>query len=247
MKLFVCIVSDARLLPQFLSHYTRFGVREFHIAVPPQLANEALRVSADHSVALYTALDVDDSVTGGTAAVSAMRDAEQGEDEWVVVVDLDEFVEFRGPIADLLPSVEAEDANVVRGVMLDRFALDGQPTPVRNDVPIDRQYPVRARFIPTVMNGADYKGVLVKGRLRAAVAHHIFEGERVYSQQLEISHYKWTESALERLQRAYEIVSAQGIPWAREYKSILEHYEQHGRFAWETFGGEIVVTPEPSA
>ena len=41
MKLFVCIFSDARLLPHFLSHYTRFGVSEFHIAAPPQLANEA--------------------------------------------------------------------------------------------------------------------------------------------------------------------------------------------------------------
>ena len=38
MKLFVCIFSDARLLPHFLSHYTRFGVSEFHIAAPPRLA-----------------------------------------------------------------------------------------------------------------------------------------------------------------------------------------------------------------
>ena len=82
--------------------------------------------------------------------------------------------------------------------------------------------------------------------LRAAVAHHLFEGERMYSEELEISHYKWTESALERVRRAYEMVSAQGIPWAREYKTILEHYERHGRFAWETFGGEI-VEPELSA
>jgi hypothetical protein len=247
MKLFVCIFSDARLLPHFLSHYTRFGVSEFHIAAPPQLANEALCICANHSVALYTDFDVNDSVTGGTAAVSAMRDAAQAEDEWVVIVDLDEFVEFQGPIASLLPRVEAEQANVVRAVMLDRFALDGQPTPLRNDIPIDRQYPVRTRFIPIVMNGADFKGVLVKGRLRAAVAHHIFEGERVYSQQLEISHYKWTGSALERVRRAYEMAGAQGIPWAEQYKSILEHYEHHGRFAWETFGGEIVVASKPSA
>ena len=169
-----------------------------------------------------------------------------GTDEWVVIVDLDEFVEFQGPIASLLPRVEAEQANVVRGVMLDRFALDGQPTPLRKDIPIDLQYPVRSRFIPIVMSGADYKGVLVKGRLRAAVAHHIFEGERLYSQQLEISHYKWTESALERVRCAYEMAGAQGIPWAQQYKSILEHYERHGRFAWETFGGEIVPAPKLS-
>ena len=246
MKLFVCIANDARLLPQFLNHYTRFGVSEFHIAAPPQLADEVRGMSGDHPVALYTGPDVDDSVTGGTAAVSAMRAAAQGEDEWVVIVDLDEFVEFQGPIASLLPTVEAEKANVVRGVMLDRFALDGQPTPVRNDIPIDRQYPVRARFIQIVMDGADFKGVLVKGRLRPAAAHHIFEEQRLYSQELDISHYKWTENSLERLRRAYEMVAAQGLLWAREYKSILEHYERHGRFAWETFGGEIVPASNPS-
>jgi hypothetical protein len=247
MKLFVCIFSDARLLPHFLSHYTRFGVSEFHIAAPLRLANEARCISANHVVTLYTGFDVDDSVTGGTAAVSAMRDAAQGEDEWVVIVDLDEFVEFQGHIAALLPRVEAEEANVVRGVMLDRFAVEGQPKALRNDIPIDRQYPVRSRFIPIVMKGADFKGVLVKGRLRAAVAHHIFESERIYSQQLEISHYKWTGSALERVRRAYEMAGAQGISWAEEYKSILEHYEHHGRFAWETFGGEIVPASKPSA
>jgi hypothetical protein len=246
MKLFVCIFSDARLLSHFLDHYTRSGVDEFHIAVPPRLADQARRSSANHLVTLYTGLDVDDSVTGGTLAVSAMRDAAQGEDEWVAIVDLDEFVEFQGPIASLLPSVEAEQANVVRGVMLDRFALDGQPAPLRNDIPIERQYPVRTPFIPIVMNGADYKGVLVKGRLRPAVAHHFFEDERIYSQQLEISHYKWTEGALERVQCAYEMAGAQGIPWAQQYKSILEHYERHGRFAWETFGGEIVLTSKLS-
>ena len=241
MKLFVCIFSDARLLPHFLSHYTSFGVSEFHIAAPSRLADEVRCTSANHFVTLYTGFDVDDSVTGGTSAVSAMRDAAQVGDEWVVIVDLDEFVEFQGPIASLLPRVEAEQANVVRGVMLDRFALDGQPTPLRDDMPIDRQYPVRSRFIPLVMNGADYKGVLVKGPLRPAVAHHFFESERIYSQQLEISHYKWTGSALERVRRAYQMAGAQGIPWAEQYKSILEHYEHHGRFAWETFGGEIVV------
>jgi hypothetical protein len=247
MKLFVCIFSDARLLPHFLSHYAGFGVSEFHIAAPPWLADETVRRSTGHAVTLYTAFDVDDSVTGGTLAVSGMRSAAQEQDEWVVIVDLDEFVEFDGPVAGLLPRVEAEQANVVRGVMVDRFALDGQPTAVRADLSIDRQYPVGAPFIQRVMNGADYKGVLVKGRLPAKVAHHIFEGERVYSHQLEISHYKWTESALERVQRAHEMAGAHELPWAGQYKSILDHYERHGRFAWETFGGKIVANPDLSA
>jgi hypothetical protein len=246
MKLFVCIFSDARLLPHFLSHYTRFGVSEFHIAAPPQLANEALCICANHSVALYTDFDVNDSVTGGTAAVSAMRDAAQGEDEWVVIVDLDEFIEFQGPIASLLPRVEAEQANVVRAVMLDRFALDGQPTRLRNDIPIDRQCPVRTRFIPIVMNGADFKacwsraGSPPRWRItssrgsastRSSSRSPTTSGPRVRSSACGAD-TKW------RALRA--------APWAEQPKSILEHHECHGRFAWETFGGEIVLASKVS-
>jgi hypothetical protein len=31
-----------------------------------------------------------------------------------------------------------------------------------------------------------------------------------------------------------------GNPWHVEYKRVLDHYEQYGRFAWETFGGVVV-------
>ena len=124
----------------------------------------------------------------------------------------------------------------MRGVMFDRFALDGQPTPLRNDIPIDRQYPVRSRFIPIGMNGADFKGVLVNGRLRAAAAHHISRASASTpssSRSPTTSDGKCARARATRLRKA----GAQGIPWAEQYNSILEHYERHGRFAWETFLG----------
>jgi hypothetical protein len=33
--------------------------------------------------------------------------------------------------------------------------------------------------------------------------------------------------------------SAARTGWENEYKKVLDHYEMHGRFAWETFGGEV--------
>ena len=65
----------------------------------PRRGSPRRRVACPPTISprLYTGLDVDDSVTSGTSAVSAMRAAAQGEDEWVVIVDLDEFVEFKGP------------------------------------------------------------------------------------------------------------------------------------------------------
>ena len=133
------------------------------------------------------------------------------------------------------------EANVVRGVMLFTVFLDvGR-----------RGYATTSRSIgsfPCVLDSSRsheqrrFQGRAGQGRLRAAAAHHIFESERISSQQLEISHYKWTGRALERVRRADEMAGAQGSPWAEQYKSILEHYEHHGRFAWETFGGAIVLS-----
>lgn len=227
-------------MPQFLEHYSRLGVSEFHVATPPELAGEVERSVSGHAVVPYHDLDVADSFTGGTSAVSAMRELAQEPGEWAVVVDLDEFVELDRPVAELLPEADAEGANVVRGIMYDRFALDGQPKAFDGRLDLSIQFPVRARFTMNVMRGADYKGVLVKGRIQAHVAHHIFCDERVFSRELEISHYKWSDRALERVRLAYEMNLAAGGGWHNEYKRILDHYAAHGRFAWETFGGEVV-------
>jgi hypothetical protein len=43
-----------------------------------------------------------------------------------VIVDLDEFVEFMPYIHDIVSAAEHDDANVVRGIMYDRFAIDGK-------------------------------------------------------------------------------------------------------------------------
>ena len=84
--------------------------------------------------------------------------------------------------------------------------------------------------------------MLVKGDLKSFAAHHKFYDERPYSETLEISHYKWNDRALDRTRIARDLCSAANSPWDfdGEFKRVLDHYEQHGRFAWETFGGEIV-------
>jgi hypothetical protein len=94
------------------------------------------------------------------------------------------------------------------------------------------------------MRGVDIKAVIVKGHLVSAGAHHNFHGERPFSRVFEISHYKWNVRSLDRLKLAYDRVSSEGIGWAVQYKRILDHFAEHGRFAWESFGGEIAVGAE---
>jgi hypothetical protein len=249
LKLFVCIFDDARLLPHFLRHYGRFGVTEFHIAAPPHLADYVAGVSGNYRTIQYNDFNVAGSFTGGVEAVTKMRDLAQGREEWVVIVDLDEFIEFPELVTGLVRKAESEGANIVRGVMYDRFAIDGRLKAFDDRSDLSALFPVRARFRELVMRGNEFKGLLVKGHLESKAAHHEFHDEKRYSEMLEISHYKWNDRSVERTRLARDLCAAANSPWDfdGEFQRVLDHYDQHGRFAWETFGGEVVgATPEIS-
>jgi hypothetical protein len=242
LKLFVCVFDDSRLLPHFLRHYVRFGVTEFHIAAPPNLAGYVGSTTRALRAIQHNDFNVAGSFTGGVEAVTKMRELAQGPEEWAVIVDLDEFVEFPEPVTDLVGKVEAEGGNIVRGIMYDRFAIDGHLKSFDDSSNLSALFPVRARFRSAVMRGNEFKGLLVRGHLKSQYAHHQFYHERPYSKLLDISHYKWNDRAIDRTRLAHEMCAAVGSPWDfdGEFQRVLNHYDQHGRFAWETFGGEIV-------
>ena len=226
MKLFTAIYDDARLLGPFLRHYDRRGITQFFIAAPPRFVSIIKDLMRDYRITLFEGLDVSDSVLGGTAAVTEMRRIHQQDDEWVVIVDLDEFVEFAPDIHHFLSTAGRDDANVVRGMMYDRFSTDGKLVELEQETDLPKRFPVKARFIEKVMHGCNHKGILVKGRLRAAGAHHVFEGEKLSSEVLEIAHFKWIAGAIDRLKSAIQLVKGEaGIPWHVEYKRALDDYE----------------------
>ena len=241
MKLFTTIYDDARLLAHFLEHYGRAGVTEFFIAVAGDLGSAVRPFMSQYHITLCEDLGVADRYPFGVSATTEMRRRYQKANEWAIVVDVDEFVEFPGPISDIIAAAEAEGANVVRAIMYDRFSADGQPRGFDSSSDLASLYPVKTRFIRDVMKGADWKGVLVKGDVRPAGNFHNWKGQIVHSQIIEISHYKWTTNRIiDRVRADYRITSEMGLPSADEYKRVLDHYDQHGRFAWEEFGGRLL-------
>lgn len=228
-------------MPHFVRHYERFGITEFHVAVPRRLTEYISSVATGYRVFQYHDFDVAETVTGGVSAVSSMRELVQEPSEWVVIVDLDEFVEFGKPVSEIVIELEAENATAACGILYDRFPVTGKPQPFDDGSDLASLYPIRARFIKNVMGGTDVKVVLIKGHLRgqAGAAHHFFEDAKVYSRQFEISHYKWNDPSLTRIRQAYEMSREAGRDWSIEYKRILDHYAKHERFSWETFGGEV--------
>ncbi len=149
-----------------MSDYTRAGITEFFIAVPPEFGPVAASFLDRYGITLCTGLDVADSILTGTAAVSEMRRRYQRDGEWVVIVDLDEFVEFPEEVAAIVAAADKAGANVVRGIMLDRFSRDGRLSEFAPDADLSTVFPVKSRFIRNVMGGCDHKGVLVKSLFR---------------------------------------------------------------------------------
>lgn len=241
MKLFVTICDDARLLIHLLRHYEEAGIDDFYIAVPSELVPEVKIFADTYKITVAEGLNVFDSMRGGTSAVSEMRRRFQRADEWIVIVDLDEFIDFAVPIDQLLQLAEIEGANVVRGIMYDRFSADGGLPEIKPGSRLPELFPVKSRFTRDVRQGADWKGVLVKG-LRDSVpgwGHHLFKDERVCSLQLEISHYRWNQGTIERMEQVYRELTDAGVDWADEYKRVLDHYRQCNRFRWQEFGGVL--------
>jgi hypothetical protein len=58
---------------------------------------------------------------------------------------------------------------------------------------------------------------------------------------LPIEHFKWTVGSVDRLRQRCEKLRELGTSWWIEYARAIEHYETYGRFAWEEFGGELVI------
>lgn len=247
MKLFVTIYNDARLLGHFLRHYDAAGIRQFFIAAPAEFCDAIQAFTGRYDITLVEGLDVVDSILGGTSAVSAMRARYQGTNEWAAIVDLDEFVEFPTAVGEFVTTVDRSGANVVRGVMYDRFNVDGRLADFAPDSDLAKVYPVKARFIRNVMGGSDTKGVLVKGRLlpAAGAAHHRFEDEKLFTTLLEISHYKWFVGAIDRLRVSHRLITDAGISWSAEHARVFAHYDRHGRFVWQEFGGALAADYPP--
>jgi Glycosyl transferase family 2 len=245
MKLFTSILDDAKLLDHFLRHYEAVGIGEFYIAAPSSFANDIEKARSDHRITHF-ATDLTSSFTQGSVAnieIRALRSRYQRDDEWVVIVDLDEFIAFPTHISTVIRSADEEKANVVRGIMYDRFRADGKAADFEPGADLAKCYPVKTRFIRDVMLGRDHKAVLVKGHLkgRRGVDHHDMVGQKVASGVLEIDHYKWTAGSVERLKARCVMLREAGTEWSSEYERVVEHYETHGRFAWELFGGQMAA------
>lgn len=121
MKLFVAIYDDARLFGHFLRHYAKAGMTDFFVALGEEVAGVTATAPCSTRITYVRGLDVADSFYGGNAAVTQMRRRYQDPNEWAIIVDLDEFIEFPVSISEIVKAAERQGANVVKGTKSVQF------------------------------------------------------------------------------------------------------------------------------
>jgi hypothetical protein len=136
------------------------------------------------------------------------REIVDHEDEWLWVVDADEFVDINQTyIREVLES----DANYVNGWMIDRFSPNGLIQP--EDDNMFKQFPLRAFYTRYKLSGSASKITLTKGYVILGTGHHVvlnglydygLEDDRIlipYNKEedtwIEVAHMKWTNQILE--------------------------------------------------
>ena len=242
VKLFTSIFDDSDLLPHFLRHYKRAGVTDFYVVVPSERVDVMTPLLSDYHMTIVPADFFGDARPVESAEhVGKLRGRFQSTDEWALIVDVDEFIHFPQSILDITAAAEAEGANVVSGVIHDRFSSSGHPLEVEPTSDLAELFPVRSRFVRDVLQACDRKAIIVKGLLEGmhTADQETLAGENVASTELVIDRYKWIRGSIEQ-QRARALEQT-GIDRRIDYDRALQHYDAHGRFAWEKFGGELCL------
>jgi putative methyltransferase (TIGR04325 family) len=244
VKLFTRVFDDSDLLPHFLRHYAQAGVTDFYVVARLEIVDVITPLASDYHITVVPADPVDKARSLASAEhVAKVRRRYQDTDEWAVIVDVDEFIHFPESIPDITAAAEAERAKVVRGIVHDRFSVDGHPVEVEPTSDLAELFPVRSRFLRDVMKERDDRAILVNGHLATmdAEARHILAEKDVASTELVVDRYKWNRGSVNRHRARSRMLEGAGGDRRLAYNRALQHYDAHGRFAWEEFGGELCL------
>ena len=151
--------------------------------------------------------------------------------EWVLHVDADEFVDSPGRLAPLVAQCCAGQQNVVYGRMIDRFARDGKPHPIRDEDDLFLAFPRCEEYTKTVMRGWTHRPCLMKYEGEPPLVNcHDYSGQSWSDYResgrpvLTVWHFKWVESTREKLKHRVVSFRRMGVGWWKESTRCLRDF-----------------------
>ena len=243
----VCLSGHVGLLDQFLAYYTGLGVQTFLVHINDQGGEGEIVGAARPVIARYPCV-LTEVWTGRfdyyrrVACDARAMTKHCGEDDWVLLPDLDEFSEFSMPLTELLPSCSESGYNALRGTFVDRVTANGVLPTFSECECVFSQYPCTARITWPVLRAqtsvvAAVRGTVIRNR------HFTNDGSAILSggplrfhprENAKVHHFKWSQNAVERMRARYlwyrelHLSGRSGFGFYREGKRLLDYLDAHG-------------------
>lgn len=214
MKLLFIVWSlqDFNLMKRFFNHYRCLGVTEFYCIFHTYgMEDKKIYNYVKQNAKIVHHWDEPYTTEWETKLKNKYkREISDYEDEWIWVVDADEFVDVS---QDFIREVLSSDSNYVNGWMIDRFSPDGLIKPTDDNV--FEQFPLRAFYTRFKLNGSASKITLTRAFVILGTGHHVVLNElydygltdkrelkpfnRDEDTWVEVAHIKWHEQLLEEI------------------------------------------------
>jgi hypothetical protein len=252
----ISTIEEARIdwLPQFVDHYTRLGVDEFHLSVhfEPDTPRERIAHSTARAEKLLKPFDK--TLTAvlvcpyDAHATRSHHDELQSQiacqDDWILWADIDEFQVWPDEMRFLLKCAARRRVDYFRGEIIDRVSEDGSLTIFNPHTSIWSQYPRKCHITRDVANAPTQKVACSKVMIKITPGNHYAIDHLLLKcdvSLIEVHHFKWDASVVNRLKRRVLPDWRQRCHWWTESQALLEHID--------TCGGRIntVSTPRSSS
>jgi hypothetical protein len=227
--------GDAVLLPHLVNHYRDIGI-ESHIVI----CHAESEADEQYERIRQTCKEMDvqllyshfgpwrDSLNQRLKAYAMS----QHPDDWFVVADLDEFQMYDQPLDELIDRCERFGADHVNGCFLDRVADGGHLREV-DDTSIWEKFPLAGSVSSGISGALPLKTGLARGRTELLIGHHgTLGGVGLPKDEgfIQVHHFKWTASVVDRLRRRVAALSAgdrreEHYALVREARAALEHLD----------------------
>ncbi|HTJ67952.1 MAG TPA: hypothetical protein VL551_10515 [Actinospica sp.] len=237
--------GDSILVSHLIEHYRALGVESFLLIRHAESTLDPDYEAIDFYVkqaglALYdTWLGPWDDKTHESRMRAVMADRP---DDWFVLVDLDEFHLYDRPLPELIKLCESGGYSFAKGCYVDRVSIDGS-FPDIDSRSLWEQYPLGGAVTAHLLDAIPLKVGVALGRTLVCGGHHVGGLGNVglprRQSYIQVHHFKWTGSVLERTRR--RIQRYESGSWKLAYDKVLT--DAHRLMSYvDSHGGRIDIT-----
>lgn len=231
-----CISYDADLLPHFVEYYRSLGIDSFIVAVDERSEGILARTQEIAATLPARIQIVPASERQRLTGLEGNNKEETrarfiAPEDWIIPADLDEFIRFPAPVADLVQEMIEADATFIMGYFVDRTAVNGILAQTERTPSIWEQYPLEGPVSELLVACWCHKIILCRGDCELSSGHHnvIRPTRPLFSRQGTIYHFKWRAGILEAVKRRLDLYKKAGIGPYTDSERIIEYFEKNGR------------------